>query len=112
MKNHSKSVLAAGILLGTLSLSAQAAFDAIVGKVTRVEATYMPNSIYFQMNAGTSNCAAGSWFRWAKSTANNEAAYALLLTAAVSGKEISFLVDQIEPNGDGLCDGSFLYFNQ
>lgn len=66
------------------------------GRVTRLEATYMPDAITFQIDQGGGNCPAGTWLRWnsqgsdeAEKIANGQAVYAMLLTAEASGRPVT-----------------------
>ncbi|ASA56066.1 hypothetical protein [Vibrio gazogenes] len=100
-----KKLSALLILCAASAFSVNATETLITGKVTVVEATYMPGSISFQMNVGTSLCPAGKWLQWRKNEENNKVVYSTLMTALVSGKKINFyLVD-----GDSGCHGSFIH---
>lgn len=63
--------------------------------VTVIEASYVPTSVDFQVNAAVGTCASGAWLNWtvrgsdeATQIANVQAIYALLLTAKASGKQV------------------------
>lgn len=78
------------------------AYQTIEGHVTLLEPTYLPTTVAFSMDAGSSVCPAGGWLRWSKSsTDNNKAAYATLLSAFTTGKRIRFYIN----DGDTNCMG-------
>jgi hypothetical protein len=91
------------ILAGCLSLAfitpSAYAFDWNVGTahVTRLEVSYMPNRISFQIDqAAGSQCPAGTFLIWnaqgadeAQQIANANAVYSTLLTAMMSGKPVT-----------------------
>lgn len=82
------------------------ALETISGQVTVIEATYMPTKITFQMSMGNTSCPAGTWLTWQNAdTSNNRAVLATLLTAATSGRNINFVIN----NGDTTCKGLFLH---
>ncbi len=64
--------------------------------VTRVEASYMPNLITFQIDQAAGACAAGQFLQWSpqgsdeeKQIANANAVYSLLMTALATGKQVT-----------------------
>ncbi len=90
----------------SLICSTSMALEVIDGKITRLEASYMPTSISFMMNVGSASCPAGKWLKWqTASQENNKAVYSTLLTALASGKTVSFLMK----DGDTNCLGQFLH---
>ncbi|MBA6302871.1 hypothetical protein H4J52_05800 [Colwellia sp. MB02u-14] len=92
------------IMLIMLSLNAQA-LESIVGKVTLVEATYLPGSISFYMDTGNATCPKGKWFKWSKNEENNKIVYSTLMTALVSGKKVRLYIN----DNDTSCKGQFLH---
>jgi len=98
-----------GILLGIALLvwaGAASALESVQAKVITVEASYMPNTVSFSLDAGTATCPAGSWLLWQKSADSNKAAYALLLTALTTGKTVTFY------HQAGSCVGEFLHISR
>ena len=83
-------------LCSTVFSKAQAYDWMIAGKVTAVEGSYIPNSVYFKLDTGTGSCAAGTWLVWTgnfhgvSQPANVKAVFAQLLTAFTTGKTINF----------------------
>jgi hypothetical protein len=102
--------------LGTIclltSIQSFAATTPIVGKVTMLESSYMPDGVVFFMDTGTTTCPAGSVIRWVPQRAtaalnneNNKVVYSTLMAALASGKKIRFYVNDNDP----MCQGSFLH---
>jgi hypothetical protein len=81
------------------------ALETITGKVTLVEATYMPGTITFNMDTGNSTCPKGTWLKWSKTDENNKVTYSTLLTALVSGNKINFYIK----DNDTTCTGAYLH---
>ncbi len=74
------------------------------GKVTNVEATYMPAAVSFQLDKGDVACPAGGWLRWENASLdNNKAVFAALLSAQATGKLINFYHTGVS------CTGSYLH---
>jgi len=93
-------------VLLTVFSSVSVAIESFVGRVTLLEATYIPTSVVFVMDAGNSTCPAGTSLRWQKADAeNNKAIYPLLMAALTSGKKVRFHIN----NGDTTCGGQFLH---
>ena len=70
------------------------------GHVIRLEATYMPDAITFQVDQDAGNCPAGVFLRWnsqgpdeAEKIANGQAVYAMLLTSEASGHPVTLYGD-------------------
>lgn len=94
------------------SSHAFAAATPIVGKVTMLESSYMPDGVDFFMDTGTATCPAGSVLRWvplrataALNNENNKVVYSTLLTSLVSGKKIRFYLNDNDP----MCQGSGMH---
>jgi len=100
-----KGMLLAGAALSAWSGSASA-MESVQAKVITVEASYMPNTVSFSLDAGTATCPAGVWLLWQKGADSNKAAYALLLTALTTGKTITFY------HQAGSCVGEFLHISR
>ncbi len=81
------------------------ALQIITGKVTQIEATYMPNQIPFLLSEGNTTCPAGKPVYWAKDQENTKAIYAMLMSAFVSGKRVTLIMD----DNDTTCAGKFIY---
>jgi len=81
------------------------ALETITGKVTVVEATYMPGTVTFRMDTGNSSCPKGKWLKWTKTDENNTVVYSTLMAALVSGKKINFYIN----DGDTTCTGTYLH---
>ncbi|MCW0399898.1 hypothetical protein NG831_21260 [Xanthomonas sacchari] len=99
-------ILAWGLALLWIFQSDSAnALQMITGKVTQIEATYMPTQIPFLLSEGNPTCPAGKPVYWAKDQENNKAIYAMLMSAFVSGKRVTFIMD----DNDTSCAGKFIY---
>jgi hypothetical protein len=82
------------------------AYQIIEGKVTLLEATFLPSLVTFQMAAGTTTCPAGNFLRWSNADpANNKAVYSTLMAAFLSGKNIRLYIN----DGDATCTGVFVH---
>ena len=99
-------------ILLMLSTQSFATATPILGKVTMLESSYMPDGVDFFMDTGTATCPAGSVMRWVPLRAtpelnneNNKVVYATLLGALASGKKIRFYVNDNDP----MCQGSGLH---
>lgn len=97
------------IVLGLFAIPGPAAaLQYITGRVVRVEATYMPTQIPFNLTEGNAVCPAGKPVYWSNSNVeNNKAVYATLISAMASGKKITIIVD----DNDQSCKGKFLYLD-
>lgn len=82
------------------------ALQSFTGKVTSIEATYMPSVIPFRLDQGNAACPAGTPLLWQSSNIeNNKAIYATLLSAHLSGQRIMFYMN----DNDASCTGRFIY---
>jgi hypothetical protein len=106
MRVRTTSCLIAAALLVTSGEAA--ALETFAGKVTVIEATYMPNAIKFYMDGGNASCPAGSVITWAQSIDNNKIVYATLLSALTSGKQVRIYMN----DGDASCTARFVYVLQ
>lgn len=79
------------------------AFQTLEGHITTVEPTYMPATVQFSMDSGSSLCPVGAWLKWSKTNNidNNKAVYATLVSAFISGKRIRLYIN----DGDSNCYG-------
>jgi hypothetical protein len=103
MKKH----LICAAALALLACGSAQALEIITGKVTVVEGSYMPNSVYFVLDTGTTACPAGKWLLWKNADKDsNKAVFAGLLAAANTGKSVRFHY----ADGDTNCLGSFIHF--
>lgn len=94
------------ILIGIAWCGNALSLESITGKVTLLEPTYLPGSVNFIMDTGSTSCPAGSYLKWSKADQNNNrAVYSTLLTALVSGKRVEFFIN----DGDTGCSGQFLH---
>ncbi|WP_238691630.1 hypothetical protein [Xanthomonas arboricola] len=76
------------------------------GRVTSIEATYMPARIPFRLSEGNTDCPIGKALNWANpSVDNNKAIYAALMTSLTTGKRINFVIE----DNDVTCTGRFIY---
>lgn len=82
------------------------ALENTVAHVVRLEGTFMPSYIKFQLDGGTSTCGPYTWLTWQKDADNNKAIYATLLAALSSGKRIELYLN----NGDTSCTGQYIHF--
>ena len=102
-----KKVSIAALALCAISTNSFAV-EYITGKVTIVEASYLPNSVYAQMDAGNSACPAGTWLKWEKSAESNKGAYVTLLAAFLNNSTVNFVIN----DGDTSCTGQFLHIRK
>lgn len=87
------------------------AYDAFyTGKVTAIEATYIPGRVVFSLDTGVSGCPAGSFLGWAAKgdteaakIANAQGVLSTLLTAKVAGQTIRVYVST------GDCSVDFIH---
>lgn len=85
------------------------ALQYIYGRVTSIEASYMPAQVPFSLTSGNAACPAGKPLYWANSNVdNNKAIYAALMTSLTTGKEIIFIMD----DDDNKCIGRFIYLKE
>lgn len=107
-----RSVLAAFALLSMpLSAASAQTYDAYgKGRISAIEASYMPGMINFQLDTSIGGCAAGQFIVWrpqgSTQTArdqNAQAVFATLLTAKASNQSI---LVYLTSNG---CTATFLY---
>jgi hypothetical protein len=87
-------------MLVAMLLTNQAhALNAVVANVSLVESTYMPGNVAFILTNGTALCPSGRWLFWQRDPENNKAVYAMLMSAAVSGRKINIFFEE----GDSNC---------
>jgi hypothetical protein len=87
---------------GLLAASTAFANEEIKGGVTTVDISYFPGMVAFKLDTGTATCPAGGWLRWQNTSVdNNKSAYALLLEALATGKQVDFYY----ASGDTNCMG-------
>jgi hypothetical protein len=109
-KSVKASVLVATALIFCMlvGLSPAFAYNPVslpVGYVTSIEASYMPNTIYFKLSSGDATCPAGTALIWQGSADNNKAVFAMLLAAKLAGAGIwSFYTG----NGAGTCNVGYM----
>lgn len=100
-----KNKIILGAILAALS-GTSSALEMITGTVSDVEPTYLPGAVSFRLNAGNAACPVGKWLMWQNPDPdNNKAVYATLMTALVSGKRVSFFIN----DGDSNCIGRYLH---
>jgi hypothetical protein len=118
------SMLAAGFICVLLSTRVSAYDQPIaygIGGtiVTIIEPSYLPDSIWFQINAPVANCAVGEWLSYdggsahppgtdeAKRQSAVKAAYAGLLTALVAGRKVDiYAANKVQA---GVCRVEFMH---
>jgi len=90
----------------SLLMSSANALQKITGKVTSLEATYMPAWMIFVMDVGNSTCPTGNMLKWQKSDLdNNKIVYSTLLAALASGKRMEIFIN----DGDSTCLVQFIH---
>ncbi|WP_422135467.1 hypothetical protein [Endozoicomonas sp. ALD040] len=99
-----KKVIAVFLFLASPVVLAESTFN-IVGKVTAVEASYLPGKVTFQMETGHSVCPSSKWLKWEKNDESNKIVYSTLMTALVSDKSIRLYINE----GDDACSGRFIH---
>lgn len=78
----------------------------VIGHVTILQPTYLPGTITFQLDTGTSACPAGSWLYWINSNTDNvKGVYATLLSAVTTDHQVSVFFN----DNDTSCDAQFLW---
>ncbi|OBR71276.1 hypothetical protein A7D35_19300 [Xanthomonas arboricola] len=105
-----RKVLKALTLSGIAVVCGKAeALQYISGRVTSIEATYMPARIPFVLTSGNAACPAGKPVYWANPNLdNNKAVYAALVTSLTTGKKVTFIFE----DNDASCTGRFLYLEE
>ena len=84
------------------------ALEYISGKVTILQPTELPARVTLQMDAGNATCPAGTWLQWNNPNPENvQGIYSTLMTALVSGNQISFIIN----DNDTSCTGQFIHFH-
>lgn len=87
---------------------AQAALQSMEGHVTSIETTYMPGAIALRLDVGTALCPVGKALWWATpahDATNVSTVYSTMLAALLSGKKVTFIVEDT----DSGCSGLFFY---
>ena len=101
--NTGQFVLA--ITLSAVSIFSYA-LEEIVGKITYLEPTYMPDSINLNLDAGNETCPAGQTIIWdKKNTENHQAVYATLLAGFIGGNTIRIYIN----DKDFTCHGQYIH---
>src|SRR5690242_8958810 len=102
MRRRSAATLVGFVAAVSLSTSVHA-YQTLEGHVTLVEPTYMPTTIQFSMDSGSSLCPVGAWLRWStpNNTDRNKVVYATLVAAFTSGNRIRLYIN----DGDTTCTG-------
>ena len=100
-----KLKLVISIILFSLSTTSWA-LESVMGKVTFLEATYLPATIVFSLDVGNTTCPSGKHLKWQKTDVeNNKAVYSTLMAAMMSGKKVKFHFN----DGDTNCVGTHLH---
>lgn len=82
------------------------ALEQIAGKVTMLEASYLPAVVTFRMDSGSASCPAGNWLKWQNNDPeNNKVVYSTLMAALIAEKSIRFYID----DGDTRCIGKHIH---
>ena len=82
------------------------ALQSIIGRVTAIEVSYMPESVRFTLDQGNAACPIGKVLTWQNANLeNNKAVYAAVTAALASGQRIEFFIE----DGDQSCMGRFIY---
>lgn len=93
-------------LLAMLLVSIQAqALEIVTAKVSLVESSYLPGTVTFMLTGGTALCPSGKWLVWQRDADNNKAVYAMLMSAAISGKKVNVYFDE----GDSKCVPKYMH---
>lgn len=78
----------------------------IKGKVTGIEVTYLPVTLYFFLDTGNTACPAGKAMKWeSASTENNKAIHSTVLAAMLAGKKLNIVINDNDTN----CVVRFIY---
>jgi hypothetical protein len=92
--------------MALLTCGSAHAVESILGKIKTLEASYMPNTIQFTLDAGSAACPANKWLVWKSvDKDNNKAVYATLLAALTTGKSVRFHY----ADGDTNCVGTYIH---
>ena len=92
-----KKIVSMMLPLSALAMPGVALADdwIVTAKVTLVEASHMPESIYFQLDQQAGNCPAGTYMTWNREgpnatemAQNEEAVFALLMNAKTTGQTV------------------------
>jgi hypothetical protein len=104
--NRAKARATLFAMIATVLAPAAWTLEVAQAHVAVVETTYMPSSITFQVDSGTTSCPIGTWLRWINGNVDNvKSAFALLLAAVNNGGRIQYFIN----NGDTTCQVQFLY---
>jgi hypothetical protein len=84
-------------LLAALALSSPAMAELVFlpgGRVTMIEASYMPGWVSFKLDVGDATCPAGTFLVWKHPNVdNNKTVYATLLAGLLSGRPVYAVYD-------------------
>lgn len=98
--------LALTLMIGSLISSQSIALEEIVGKIRYLEPTYLPESIRFNMDGGSTSCPVGKALTYGKSNSeNNMAIYSTLLAAFMGEATVRIYVE----DGDTTCKGKYVH---
>ena len=88
----------------------------VIGKVTVVEATYMPGGIAFRISVDAGTCTPEDFLLWqalgtdpASQAVNSQANLAVLLTAKTTGQSVK--VYGYNRNSNGVCTVDHIWLN-
>lgn len=92
--------------IASLAWTDAMAVEPIVGRVTFMEATYLPGAVNFSLDGGSATCPAGRTLWWQKADqSSNKAIYATLLMAIATTKRVRVYVNE----GDVNCFVQFFH---
>jgi hypothetical protein len=78
----------------------------IKGKVTGIEVSYMPVTLFFSLDTGNTACPAGKTMKWeSASTENNKVIHSTVLAAMLAGKKLNIVIN----DNDTTCVVRYIY---
>jgi hypothetical protein len=89
-------------IIGLLLLCACCSANAvqwIKAKVTSIEVTYMPTTLYFYLDSGNTACPVGKAMKWENASAeNNKIIHSTVLAAMLAGKKLHVVINDNDTN--------------
>ncbi|OZY85569.1 hypothetical protein CBP51_00505 [Cellvibrio mixtus] len=78
----------------------------IKGKVTGIEVSYMPVTLFFSLDTGNTACPAGKTMKWESASAeNNKVIHSTVLAAMLAGKKLNIVIN----DNDTTCVVRYIY---
>lgn len=101
VKTGIKLMIAGALLFTSAAHALQGPYTATI---TRIEPTYLPGLVAFNLSSGPS-CNAGAGYIWNRGPDNNKATYAGMIAAMLAGKPVDVWFDDADS-----CSAQFIHF--